>query len=434
MVAQHAAQQLVHLSVGRGIHQRSDCDNRPSTPNPGQADTDADNVGNACDEDDADSDNDGTDDAQDNCNGLANADQADTDGDGVGDACHVAADADGDFWADSLDYCPDTFDSDNFDTDNDGVGDACNDAEDTDGDEWRDALDNCPDVPNVSQADTDGVDEGDACNDHDDDGDEFGSAKDCDNNDPNSLTRFEDFDCDDGPNTLGDGSEWSARVIKSTPANPEDVVAADVDGDGDLDVLVAYGSTDRIGWHENKGGAGGNLSWDFHYIGSTIDNPYTIAAADVDGDGDVDVVTASSSHVLWFENQGDELGAGAAGAFTNHVINSESGVRAVSIADVDGDGDLDILSGSTSSNGTDLKWHENDGTSTWTEHAVGLTGGTHTIHAVDLDADGDLDVVSANYTTSNTTALYWFENDGAEQGVGSAGDLRGTPLAREVPL
>jgi hypothetical protein len=78
-------------------------DNCPNTPNPDQADFDADDAGDACDDDD---DDDGVVDDADNCPLFPNADQADVDGDGVGDACDT--DADGDQVIDGADSCPST--------------------------------------------------------------------------------------------------------------------------------------------------------------------------------------------------------------------------------------------------------------------------------------------------------------------------------------
>jgi YVTN family beta-propeller protein len=81
----------------------------------------------------ADQDDDGVEDADDNCVTTANADQADKDGDGDGDAC---------------DNCVNTASANQADADGDGVGDAC---------------DNCVTTANANQADADGDGVGDTC-------------------------------------------------------------------------------------------------------------------------------------------------------------------------------------------------------------------------------------------------------------------------------
>jgi hypothetical protein len=110
-----------------------------------------------------DGDDDGVEDALDNCPSVSNPGQQDADGDGVGDACNDASDPDGDEWADALDNCPGAANPGQEDTDGDGVGNACNDANDPDGDEYAGGLDNCPNAPNASQADGDADGVGNVC-------------------------------------------------------------------------------------------------------------------------------------------------------------------------------------------------------------------------------------------------------------------------------
>lgn len=139
-----------------------DCqDNCPEDSNPGQADADQDNVGDACDEcpghpDTADADDDGVPDACDNCPTVANPNQANTDGDGLGNACDNCPNvtnpgqqnADSDGFGDACDNCPDFANANVADTDTDGVGNVC---------------DNCPTVANPNQADADTDGFGDVC-------------------------------------------------------------------------------------------------------------------------------------------------------------------------------------------------------------------------------------------------------------------------------
>ena len=63
--------------------------------------------------------------------------------------------------------------------------------------------------------------------------------------------------------------------------------AADVDGDGDIDVLSASGTDDKIAWYENDGAA--DPTFTAHTITTSADGANSVYAADVDGDGDMDV-------------------------------------------------------------------------------------------------------------------------------------------------
>lgn len=149
-------------------------DNCPSTPNPNQADSDLDGVGDACDDTlGTDIDNDGINDDIDNCPSTSNPDQTDIDGDGIGDACDSLIDSDSDGISDSDDNCPSINNPGQADLDEDGIGDACDDLIDSDNDGVADNIDNCPSISNTNQSDLDGDGVGDACDnlaDSDNDG------------------------------------------------------------------------------------------------------------------------------------------------------------------------------------------------------------------------------------------------------------------------
>ena len=81
----------------------------------------------------------------------------------------------------------------------------------------------------------------------------------------------------------------------------------------------------------------------------------------------------------------------------------------VFVADLDGDGDLDIVS---SSRGDDtIAWYENDGADDPTFTAADIAtsaDGAQDVHVADLDGDGDLDIVSAGHDDDTIT---WYGND-----------------------
>ena len=139
----------------------------------------------------------------------------------------------------------------------------------------------------------------------------------------------------------------AAADVPFSPANTiasgffygHSVYAADVDGDGDLDVLGASVLADSIGWWENTIGDGS--AWTQHIISSAVDGATEVYAADVDGDGDLDVVcsAATADTITWWENA-----AGDGSTWTEHVLSSTfDSAYSVYAADVDSEGDIDVL-------------------------------------------------------------------------------------------
>ena len=188
---------------------------------------------------------------------------------------------------------------------------------------------------------------------------------------------------------------------------------ADIDRDGDLDVVA--NSTDsllsnQLVWLENVDGDGS--AWTTHTIATWgAGDHYRVLTADVDGDGDADVVASMHSErfevgLLWWENVG-------AGVWTRHVI--AGGVdAAIAVGDIDGDGDLDVAENSSGSGGSAIVWFQNAGHGTdWTGHLIAdQQGQFRAMPMADLDGDGDLDAIGHDIGGSTS----WFENDGHGEG------------------
>jgi PKD repeat protein len=222
-------------------------------------------------------------------------------------------------------------------------------------------------------------------------------------------------------NTSGDGTAWDEHLIYEEFAWAWEIRATDIDGDGDLDVLGTAYDTDDVIWWENTGpctGTGGACTnWIEHGVDTEADGAQGVYAADVDGDGDLDVVAALmvANDIVWWENT-----AGDGTAWTEHIVDGFfGGAWAVHAADVDGDGDVDVLGAAWGGAGTITWWENvNGGGTSWAEHTVdGLFAQAQSVYTADVDGDGDTDVLGAAYADDDIT---WWENTGACTGTGGA--------------
>jgi FG-GAP-like repeat/FlgD Ig-like domain len=244
---------------------------------------------------------------------------------------------------------------------------------------------------------------------------------------------------------------FSETLVEDSFAGASHTCFADINGDGELDILASAWTANEIRCWINDGNANFNEEY---LIGENFTGARTVAAADLNGDGNVDVLSASGddNELAWWENDGNY-------GFTEHVISSEMmGAHTVVAINMDDDQDFDIVLGSWNSGVT--VW-ENDGsanftlvyssgadiTSTsisvkyiddddnldivstgYTEGSIELFlntgnytfersfvetafGGSHWCDAADFDGDNDVDIVGVAY---NTSRLRWFENDGEE--------------------
>ena len=204
----------------------------------------------------------------------------------------------------------------------------------------------------------------------------------------------------------GNGGFSVGEVIYSGADTFSDVALADVDVDGDLDVLAA--GPLGIDLFINDAGS---------FERTTVSTAYTDAVearfVDLDRDGDLDVVAISdaSNDLVWFENL--SLHRQVTWDAITSITTSQDDSSGPGLGDLDGDGDLDLLGGENPSGNSPYKfWRENLGNgAAWgpEQTVVSNTNQNQVSYAVDTDNDGDLDY----FSVANLNKQQVAQNDGA---------------------
>ena len=207
----------------------------------------------------------------------------------------------------------------------------------------------------------------------------------------NKIVWFENLD--------GQGNFSQPKVITATMDYPMDIAIADINGNGNLDIIAVSKNDNKIVWFENIDGLG---NFGPTQLIASFQNGQTVQAADMDGDGDIDIIVGGEHKIIWLENM-DGLGTFGPEIIVSNIL---SYTESIVVSDIDGDGDMDVVVVDV---GREIvSWYENiDGHGTFgPELIIANNAGVYSIITTDIDNDGDLDVV----TTLPTDSLVWFEN------------------------
>lgn len=213
-----------------------------------------------------------------------------------------------------------------------------------------------------------------------------------------------------------DGSgNFTRHVIRSRVGEwLERHVIADIDGDGKLEIVCVDNINGCLVYFRCDGDPRETSSWSHGYVSEGgLPGAYDLTIADLDGDGDLDIAASGwriGNQFAWFENQN--------GVWVRHLI--EEGLpetRTICAVDFDGDGHMDLLGGVA--DGNQLLWYRNPGdprTAPWERHVIDTPPGPYHGHPVDMDGDGDQDVVIAlrgpDTYGYEGGQIVWYENDG----------------------
>lgn len=208
-----------------------------------------------------------------------------------------------------------------------------------------------------------------------------------------------------------EAGNWPGTLI-TKDASDEGVDLADMDGDGFID-LVAGNGEKYLAWWKNPGT--GRDNWTRHIVGTTAPHPVDrVRARDLNGDGRVDIAVAEErspgkepdGNLLWFEQPADPT----MDNWPRHRLLTTWSPNNLDAADVDHDGDIDLVTCEHKGPDKKLYLFENNGRGSFTEHVPDRGKESHLgTQFADLDGDGDLDLVSIAW--DNYKFLHVWRND-----------------------
>jgi len=234
-----------------------------------------------------------------------------------------------------------------------------------------------------------------------------------------------------------EAGSWPTVTISEGGSNGEWLSSGDIDADGDLDVCAGF-YVDReknqenfVVWLENPGDGSGN--WEQHKVGTTQFRADKIIPADFNGDGHLDFTATEErwpglepdASLYWFEAPENPK----ASDWKRNLIVTQYSMNNLDVADMDQDGDPDIVTCEHKGRRERLQIWENDGKGHFKACVIDEAKESHLgARLADMDHDGDQDIVSIAW--NDFEYLHLWRND-AILGE-SSGKKKAIPLGLEL--
>ncbi|MCP4536600.1 MAG: hypothetical protein GY832_05590 [Chloroflexi bacterium] len=218
---------------------------------------------------------------------------------------------------------------------------------------------------------------------------------------------------------------WTFKTLGTAAEHVYDVEPADVDRDGDVDLIIGRQVTgDNVQIWINPLDAGddiwaGSTTWSRKTVGTAVGPVADVVVGHLDHDGFPDIATAcptTTNNIQVWHHDGSPI----TGTWSANVVGTgqPDGVDSLALGDLNHDGYPDLASGSISNSQGNLDVWFNDGspfTGTWSSNHVGSVASTvvDSIALADLDGDGNVDLVSGSHYTTGHPNLHVWQNDGS---------------------
>jgi hypothetical protein len=128
-------------------------------------------------------------------------------------------------------------------------------------------------------------------------------------------------------------------VLQNTSYGISSVSCGDINGDGKEDIAIAVSNSGTVGWYQNRGN---EVFGELQTVVANVAMGFSeVTVADMDGDGFLDLVAAATSkkRLYWWRNT-----AGDGSAWQSYLLDSSvQGIASVAAADLNGDGHLDLV-------------------------------------------------------------------------------------------